>query len=65
MKLGICAGQKVELAKPIIRKQMIDDGAAVPYYEPEKEVVARTGEQCIVALCDQWLLDYGEEAWKN
>jgi len=44
---------------------MIDEGNAVPYYEPEKEVIARTGEQCIVALCDQWLLDYGEESWKN
>ena len=44
---------------------MIEMGAAVPYYEPEKEVKARTGEACIVALCDQWLLDYGEESWKN
>lgn len=65
MKVGICAGQRVEDAKPIVRKQMIDEGNAVPYYEPEKEVIARTGEQCIVALCDQWLLDYGEESWKN
>ena len=44
---------------------MIDDGVAVPYYEPEKEVIARTGEPCIVALCDQWLLDYGEDSWKE
>ena len=44
---------------------MIDEGNAVPYYEPEGEVIARTGEHCIVALCDQWLLDYGEESWKN
>ena len=65
MKIGIAAGQKVEIAKPIIRKQMIDDGVAVPYYEPEKEVIARTGEPCIVALCDQWLLDYGEDSWKE
>ena len=65
MKIGIAAGQKVEIAKPIIRKQMIDDGLAVPYYEPEKEVIARTGEPCIVALCDQWLLDYGEDSWKE
>lgn len=21
--------------------------------------------QCVVALCDQWLLEYGEEGWKN
>jgi leucyl-tRNA synthetase len=65
MKVGECAGMKVELAKPLVRKQMIEMGVAVPYYEPEKEVKARTGEDCIVALCDQWLLDYGEESWKN
>ena len=65
MKIGIAAGQKVEDAKPIIRKQMYDEGTAVPYYEPEKEVTARTGEPCIVALCDQWLLGYGEDSWKE
>jgi len=65
MKVGICAGKSVEDAKPIVRKQMIDEGFAVPYYEPEKPVTARTDESCIVALCDQWLLDYGEESWKN
>ena len=65
MKIGIAAGKKVEDAKPIIRKQMYDEGTAVPYYEPEKEVTARTGEACIVALCDQWLLGYGEDSWKE
>ena len=65
MKIGDYAGKRVEDAKPLVRKQMIDMGVAVPYYEPEKEVKARTGEACIVALCDQWLLDYGEESWKN
>lgn len=44
---------------------MYDEGTAVPYYEPEKEVTARTGEPCIVALCDQWLMAYGEDSWKE
>lgn len=65
MLMGIGEGQKVETAKPLVKQQMIDEGTAVPYYEPEKEVTARTGESCIVALCDQWLLNYGEENWKN
>lgn len=65
MLMGIGEGQKVEVAKPLVKQQMIDEGNAVPYYEPEKEVTARTGESCIVALCDQWLLNYGEENWKN
>lgn len=38
---------------------------AVPYYEPTSEVVARSGDQCIVAACDQWLLDYGEDQWRE
>ena len=65
MKVGDFAGMKCEEAKPLVRKQMIDAGDAVPYYEPEKPVTARTGEPCIVALCDQWLLDYGEDQWKE
>ena len=65
MKVGTFAGQRVEDAKPLVKKQMYDEGTAVPYYEPEKDVTARTGEPCIVALCDQWLLGYGEETWKN
>jgi len=24
----------------------------------------RSGEECVVALCDQWYLNYGEEKWK-
>lgn len=24
----------------------------------------RSGDECVVALCDQWYLDYGEDAWK-
>lgn len=63
--VGAGAGMKVEAAKPIVKQAMVDAGDAFLYYEPEGEVVARTGEQCIVALCDQWLLDYGEEGWKN
>lgn len=26
--------------------------------------VGRSGDECVVALCDQWYLDYGEERWK-
>lgn len=25
----------------------------------------RSGDECVVALCDQWYLDYGEEEWKS
>jgi leucyl-tRNA synthetase len=44
---------------------MIADGEAVPYYEPESEVISRSMDPAIVALCDQWMMNYGEEEWKN
>lgn len=44
---------------------MIDNGQAVIYYEPEKTIISRSNDECVVALCDQWYLDYGEENWKK
>ena len=32
--------------------------------EPEKTIISRSGDECVVALCDQWYLDYGEKAWR-
>jgi leucyl-tRNA synthetase len=61
MLLGLGQGMKVQDAKPIIKKHMLDNGLAAPYYEPENEVISRTGDECVVALCDQWFLTYGEE----
>lgn len=59
------AGQKVQDVKKTVQKKMLDDGMAMLYKEPEKKVVSRSGDECIVALCDQWYLDYGEEQWKG
>lgn len=65
MLVGEGKDMKVQDAKPIVKKSMMDKGLAAPYYEPESEIVSRSGDQCIVALCDQWFLTYGEENWKN
>lgn len=32
-----------------------------PYYEPEREVISRSGDICIVALTPQWFINYGDE----
>jgi hypothetical protein len=40
---------------------MIDDGQAMPYFEPESMVMSRSGDECIVALTDQYYLTYGGE----
>uniref|UniRef100_A0A8D0NEI0 Leucine--tRNA ligase, cytoplasmic n=1 Tax=Sus scrofa TaxID=9823 RepID=A0A8D0NEI0_PIG len=58
-------GQKVQDVKKSIRNRMIDTGDAYAYMEPEKQVMSRSSDECVVALCDQWYLDYGEEKWKE
>ncbi|EHB17701.1 Leucyl-tRNA synthetase, cytoplasmic [Heterocephalus glaber] len=58
-------GQKVQDVKKTIQKKMIDAGDAYIYMEPEKQVMSRSSDECVVALCDQWYLDYGEENWKK
>uniref|UniRef100_A0A8C8ZGY8 leucine--tRNA ligase n=1 Tax=Prolemur simus TaxID=1328070 RepID=A0A8C8ZGY8_PROSS len=58
-------GQKVQDVKKAIQKKMIDTGDALIYMEPEKQVMSRSSDECVVALCDQWYLDYGEENWKK
>jgi len=63
MIVGGHKGETVQVAKPLIREEMLGCGAAVGYSEPEKRVVSRSGEECVVALTDQWYLQYGEEEW--
>ncbi|KAM5300740.1 leucine--tRNA ligase, cytoplasmic [Glossophaga mutica] len=58
-------GQKVQHVKKTIQKMMIDVRDAFIYMEPEKQVMSRSSDECVVALCDQWYLDYGEENWKE
>lgn len=42
-------GQRVKDAKPIIRQQLLDQGLALKYAEPENKVVGRSGDVCVVA----------------
>ncbi len=51
--------------KKKIQEDMIKANEARIYQEPEKKVVSRSGDECVVALCDQWYLDYGNEEWKS
>lgn len=54
MLVGECTGMKVCDAKPIVRKALIEAGQAIAYFEPESMVISRSGEECVVALTDQW-----------
>lgn len=64
MLVGDWAGTAVREAKPLIRAALLAAGQALPYCEPERAVVSRSGEECVVALTDQWYLQYGEEGWR-
>eukprot|EP00595_Chromulina_sp_UTEXLB2642_P000144 CAMPEP_0196761076 /NCGR_PEP_ID=MMETSP1095-20130614/182_1 /TAXON_ID=96789 ORGANISM="Chromulina nebulosa, Strain UTEXLB2642" /NCGR_SAMPLE_ID=MMETSP1095 /ASSEMBLY_ACC=CAM_ASM_000446 /LENGTH=963 /DNA_ID=CAMNT_0042110147 /DNA_START=335 /DNA_END=3226 /DNA_ORIENTATION=+ len=65
MVVGECVGMKVCDAKPIVRQNMISRNEAIPYFEPESTVISRSGDECIVALTDQWYLIYGDSDWKK
>ncbi|KAF9175744.1 cytosolic leucyl tRNA synthetase [Mortierella sp. AD011] len=65
MVIGDYSGKPVQEAKPLIRQMLIDTNQAVPYNEPENLVMSRSGEECVVALMDQWYLDYGEPEWRK
>jgi leucyl-tRNA synthetase len=56
-------GMKVCDAKDVCKAKMLADGEAFSYYEPESEVRARSGGECVVAHLDQWFIGYGERQW--
>ncbi|CAI4231157.1 unnamed protein product [Auanema sp. JU1783] len=64
MKVGKYAGQKTADVKKLIQNDLFNEALAVKYVEPEKKIISRSGDECVVALCDQWYLNYGEPGWK-
>ncbi|KAI1375498.1 leucyl-tRNA synthetase, cytoplasmic [Hypoxylon crocopeplum] len=64
MLVGDFKGEKVADAKPKVRAQLIEAGLAFEYAEPENRVVSRSGDECTVALMEQYYIDYGEESWR-
>ncbi len=64
MLVGTYKGEAVQEAKNKVRDEMIKAQLAFAYAEPEGKVISRSADECVVALCDQWYMDYGEESWK-
>jgi leucyl-tRNA synthetase len=64
MLVGEFAGQSVQDAKTKVREKMIEAGLAFAYAEPEGLVISRSADECVVALMDQWYIDYGEPEWR-
>lgn len=44
--------------------KLSDEFTPFKYMEPSGYVKSRSGSDCVVALCDQWYLTYGEADWK-
>jgi leucyl-tRNA synthetase len=65
MTTGPMKDRPVKLAKFEFRTLMIDAGEAFLYHEPEKKVVGRSGDECVVAGIDQWYLKYGDPSWRK
>jgi len=66
MIVGKYKGEYIKFAKDKVKKDMIEEGFAAEYWEPEDTVIARTGDRCVVAFTDQWYLRYGAiEEWKS
>ncbi|CAF4615853.1 unnamed protein product [Rotaria sp. Silwood1] len=63
--VGKYANSKVSDAKKLVQNDLITNGQGYVYYEPEKQVISRSYDECVVALVDQWFLDYGNEKWKQ
>lgn len=42
--------------KDKVRDELVAAGEAALYKEPEKLVMSRSDDECVVALCDQWFL---------
>ncbi|XP_058810679.1 leucine--tRNA ligase, cytoplasmic [Phymastichus coffea] len=63
--VGEYKNKKIQDVKKDIRDDMISKNEAVIYYEPEKTIISRSGDECVVALCDQWYLNYGEPEWRK
>lgn len=60
MLIGNYKGQKVVDAKVLVKKEMIENGQALVYYEPGGNVVSRSGDVCVVSYCNQWYLNYAD-----
>ena len=64
MIVGEFKGKPVQEAKPLVREKLIESGLAFAYAEPEGLIVSRSADECVIALMDQWYLDYGEPSWR-
>jgi leucyl-tRNA synthetase len=65
MLLGEYKNEKVIQVKDKIKEFLLINNLAIKYAEPESEVISRSGDICVVALTDQWFIQYSDNQWKD
>lgn len=50
----------IETSRQKMLEKFVNENNAFIYYEPEDKVVSRSGDECVVAITDQWFLDYSD-----
>ena len=65
MIIGEYKGQSVAEARGLINKYLIDNNLGIQYFEPDCNVISRSGDECVVRFCEQWYLKYSDLSWKN
>jgi leucyl-tRNA synthetase len=58
--VGKYAGLSLSEAREHIKQDLLESNDIITYYEPQTEVVSRSGVECVVALTDQWYINYGD-----
>lgn len=59
-------GKKVDVAKDVIKKELIEGGWALKYYELTGKVVCRCLTECTVkVVSNQWFIQYNDLEWKK
>lgn len=60
------SGFKILFHKPDENnKENLIEKSQFKYYEPESDVISRSGDKCVVAVIDQWFIDYGHPELKR
>ncbi len=63
---GKYAGMSVQVAKNLMREELIREGKSSIFYETTRKAVCRCGGKIIIAKLEgQWFLDYNANNWKE
>ena len=65
MTAGPFKGQPVKKAKLEMQSKMVEAKEALIYSEPEKKVVGRSGDECVVAIEEDGRRGHARSVWRG